>query len=287
MSEPTEPVAAEEELPQEEVLEEHELVDDPGQFEGRQEDKEKYSKRVAARINDLTKHRREAERDRDSMKVELEEANKKLSVQPAPPPVQEKPPEEPKKDVTVELNEKLSGLQDDMATALEELDGKKAAEVNKQINKTMIEMFKAGSAVDKTEITKAVREAEHKATVSTLVIKHPWLSEKYVDGTDNPNYDAMKANAVIGQEELLAKSWTGSYASRWEEAVKQVEERFSPQTPQKPKLAAVAGVTSVKKQEPANSTALTQIEKEFAYKMFADESDPEAVYAKYKTKGAN
>jgi hypothetical protein len=294
MDETTEPVAAEEELPQEPEateepqLEEHEIIDDPGQFEGIPEEKVQYSKRVQTRINDVTKHRREAERERDSLKEQLEAEKKRIAeletkLTQAPVKEPEIAPEKPSEPPQDDLSEKLTLLKGERRTALEELDGKKAAEIQDQIDDVMVEMYKP--KLDRSEITKAVREAETSAVESAFAAKNPWLSAKRADGTLNPDYDAAKAHAVVGVVEDLARTWTGTYAERLEEGLRVVEERFNPH--KKPKAAAVAGVDSIKEAKPNNVIQLTQIEKEYAHKMFPDEADPEAVYAHWKPKGEN
>lgn len=271
----TEPAEVED-VPQEEP------ILDPGQLEGlsveekqeiqkdEEEKKEQYSKRVQERIDSLTKKRREAEREAETLRNELESARQ---VQPLPSQ-KEQQIEAPQAPETGH-NEELAKLKEEMVQAYKDLDGDKQAELFLKIEAVKEKMVKT---FDPEFVTKAIRQREQQTELEEFMTKNTWYSPTKPDGTPNPDYSWKMSGAAVALERELAKTWTGSSRELLAEVGRQVAEEFS--TPVKPKLAAVQSVSAVKNVQTSKQIVLDDVQRKVAHGIFRGHPNPEQEYIK-------
>jgi hypothetical protein len=275
MAETTVEETATEEIPQEE-----EVNDDPGQFEGIADEKEEYSKKVKGRIDELTKNwrgtERELEKARSESKSRIEELEKKLAaIESKPVP---EPPKEEKPDRLSQLKEEQKALRAERRKARTDMDVEAELNVQDRLDDLALEITAEIQKASISKVKKEVKEVDMQTAAKSFKRTHKWFASSPAEGRTNPDYHIGMSGMAKELEESLYPTWTGTYPELLAEIGKQVEEAFK--KPEKPKVAAVAAAGGLK-QTSEKVIELTDIQKKTAYKMFPDEPDPLKTYREY------
>jgi hypothetical protein len=222
--------------------------------EEKQEEKEHEPPPESPRFKEVYGKMKRTEREAEKLKKEIETLKTQVKG------VTDERTEEKQR----ERSAQIEGLWDDYSAAMAELDGAKAAKIQRQISE--LERKNAAPAtaapLKEDDIEKKIREREEESAVKGFKKRNSWFNK------DSDDYNKRMRNyALAAEQELLESGFDGSYAELLQEVEKDIKETFKGKKASG--LPNVAGVNPTKRITTSKVINLTDEQKEVAYGVYS------------------